>query len=64
MKLHTCWKPNYKCVSLIFNPQDPYSKEIAIASLLKSTRYWGRKNYDDYGMYAFGFYLFELCYYA
>lgn len=64
MKLYSCWKPNYKCITLIFNPQDPCSKEIGVASLSKDTRYWGRKNYDDYGMYAFGLYFFELCYYA
>lgn len=64
MKLHTCWKPSYKCIALIFNHEDPMTKEVAVTSLPKHDRYWGHKKYDDYNMHALGFYFFEICYYA
>ena len=63
MKLQTGWTKFHKYVSLIADDKNPDSRELSIESN-KRRHYWGYKHEEDFNCHSFGFYLFEVCYYA
>ena len=57
------WHKHHKAIGLTLNPKATHPKEISIETT-KPTGYWGYRYEEDFDCHSFGFYFFELCYYA